>query len=294
MKFPTHIKARIEKDYYIFEYNCIKELRILDPWSLVYIENNSASRINIRYNITCKKTDAPKINSFIRRISFLFYDNDNINDIRLFINDVEEELLSRKALYNRPKNEVIREDFDMERRKTKSVPGRVEKDLQEFIGGNSDKIDPKRFIKRLGIFGFDFYKMRKPYEVIREFPTGVFHKKIKKDTRILPTEYVDFVTFNKKRELSIIELKINDPKLEVISQVLDYSLYYSAYKDDIINILKKIDSNAPLPLKKGEIQCYVVNNYFHKHFDKISKYYSNNKSNPFIIKKITLGKTDKL
>ena len=274
MRFPTHIKAKIEKNYYVFDYNCTKELRILDPWSLVYIEENPAPTINIRYNITCEEPNAPKVNSFIRRISFLYYNNDSINDIRLFINNIEKELLSNDELYNRPKNEVIREDFDMARRKEKSTPGRLEKDLQEFIGGNSDKIDPERFIKRLGIFGIDFYKMKKPYEVIREFPTGVFNKEIKIDTRILPTEYVDFVTFNKKQELSIIELKINDPKLEVISQILDYALYFSAYKKDIIKLLKKIDPNAPLPLKKGPIQCYVVNNYFHEHFDEISKYYS--------------------
>jgi len=294
MRFPTHIKVKIENNYYVFDYNCTKELRILDPWSLVYIEENPAPKINIRYNISCEKPNTSKINSFIRRLSFLYYNNDSINDIRLFINNIEEELLSKKELYNRPKNEIIRENFDMARRKEKSTPGRLEKDLQEFIGGNSDKIDPKRFIKRLGIFGFDFYKMKKPYEVIREFPTGVFDKEIKNDTRILPTEYVDFVTFNKKDELSIIELKINDSKLEVISQILDYSLYFSAYKEDIINIIKKLDPNAPLPLKKGQIQCYVVNNYFHIHFDKISKYYSSNKPNPFKIQKITLGKTDEL
>lgn len=123
-----------------------------------------------------------------------------------------------------------------------------------------------------------------------KFPTGAFLNTKSKETRILPTEFIDLVTQNKHGELSIVELKLNDSQLEVMSQLLDYSLFFACYHDKLAGLIQeKLGGSS----KKKKICCYVANNYFHPKFDSICRLYSprNNKI-PFSIKKITLGHTE--
>ena len=60
------------------------------------------------------------------------------------------------------------------------------------------------------------------------FITGEAEEKIKVAirTQVLPTEFVDIVTLNKWGYLSVIELKLDDSQLEVVSQLLDYALFF--------------------------------------------------------------------
>ena len=102
-----------------------------------------------------------------------------------------------------------------------------------------------------------------------------------------PTEFVDIVTLNKWGQLSVIELKLDDSKLEVISQILDYGLYFACYHDKLLKFLS--DHSGIKPIKDG-IMCYVVNNYYHQRFDNVFKYYSTkSKSYKFKLLKVVLG-----
>ena len=109
----------------------------------------------------------------------------------------------------------------------------------------------------------------------------------------MPTESVDIITLNKYGNLSVIELKLDDEQLEVISQLLDYALFFRCY----IHLLKHIPvitETFGTNIRKEEIFCYVVNNHFHPRFDKILKYYSTeNKDYGFQLIKIVLGYTSK-
>jgi len=107
--------------------------------------------------------------------------------------------------------------------------------------------------------------------------------------QLTPTEFVDIVTLNRRGYLSVIELKLDDPKLEVMSQLLDYALYFACYGDKILNVL---NDNSDLRPAKDRIMCYVVNNRFHPRFDDIFQYYSTKeKSYKFQIFKVILGDT---
>ena len=145
---------------------------------------------------------------------------------------------------------------------------------------------------RLAILGEHFYRSKgKEHGVLREFPTGVFKDKIKENCRLMPTESVDIITLNKYGNLSVIELKLDDEKLEVISQILDYALFFRCYISLLKNltIIKKTFGTS---IRKGEISCYVVNNHFHPRFDRILKFYSTkNKDYGFQLIKIVLGDT---
>lgn len=182
------------------------------------------------------------------------------------------------------------------------TPGRLEKDFQAFIFGgtiiNSSKktkqIDYKSIYRRLGVLGIDFFQLRKDYRLIREFPTGVFDKTISNKSRLLPTKYIDILAFNKYDELSIIELKLNDSKLQVISQLLDYALFAVSYKSQIV---KAVDNHFggslyPKTLLLNPISCYVANNHFHDKFNDVAAYYSPKKADfNLSFKKIVIGNT---
>ena len=85
----------------------------------------------------------------------------------------------------------------------------------------------------------------------------------------------------------MIELKLDDSKLEVMSQILDYALYFACYRDKLLKVIKKNSNLKPI---EDKIMCYVVNNRFHKRFDDIFQYYSiKDKSYKFEIFKVTHG-----
>jgi len=81
--------------------------------------------------------------------------------------------------------------------------------------------------------------------IIREFPTGVFKDTISQNNRILPTEFIDVVTFNKHGNLAVIEIKLNDSQLEVIAQLLDYALFFRCYRDDLLPIIERKTKKTP-------------------------------------------------
>ena len=119
----------------------------------------------------------------------------------------------------------------------------------------------------------------------------VFDKNISRTptdrSRILPTEFVDIVTLNKHGQLAIIELKLNDTQLEAIAQLVDYSLFFRCYRDRLWPIVAEKLGTTP---KGSDIICYIVNNYFHKRFDNVLRYYSpKNGSHGFKIIKTLLG-----
>jgi hypothetical protein len=264
-------------------------LRMLDCWGLAYIEFLKSHQDNLNpRGLRIEIKNKGNINTFTlemlrRRVSFLNF-NDNLINVELIIENKEDKLYSKDNLYNRPENEIIHQDIPD--RSFDDKPGRLEKDLQAFISRVKDN-------RRLAYFGSDFYKMKKKYGLIREFATGVFTGQVKESTRILPTNFVDFVSFNKYRKLSIIELKINDSKLEAISQLLDYAIYFAAYRSQLNSlIIKKIGKeNCPSSFIDHPIVGYLVNNYFHPKFGSIKKYYKTDpKKDEFSLRQVTLGR----
>jgi hypothetical protein len=268
-----------------------KATRRLDPWGLAFlIEAKSQCGIQIstiNFAISGEIEEikpngrlVPDLEAFRRRVSFLSINNKSLR-FHIAINGENLELDDLLLLFNRPDAEKTHGSVD--RKDIKNVPGRLEKDFQSwlFASGVTETNE------RLAVLGDDFIKLKnRGYEIIREFPTGAFYEKISNNRRILPTEFVDIVTLNKYGQLSVIELKLNDSQLEVIAQILDYSLYFRCYRENLLNILEK-KWKTP---KSKEIICYVVNNYFHKRFDELMKFYSTkNGSYGFKIIKVLLG-----
>lgn len=264
-------------------------LRQIDPWGLAFVkeaEKEIGCKVEkIMFSIE-KYEEGYKyyVESLLRRLSFLNFNNQNIV-FELKLNGKEKNLYEKDLLFNRPREEII--DDKKKERSDKDTPGRLEKDFQAFLYGKSHKND-LRTNERLAILGDDFYDMKsKKFGIAREMPTGVYDTKISEKTRILPTNFVDVVTLNKYGQLSVIEIKVNDSKLEVISQILDYALFFMCYLNKIQPLLKANNINVG---KKKDIICYVVNNHFHKRFHPIKDYYSTKgKEYGFTLKEVLLG-----
>ncbi len=261
--------------------------KMIDAWGLAllsYANEEFSKKFDLEIII---KEDKNKFSYMLealrRRLSYL--DINNSFNITLTSGNYTIKLYDEEELYNRKdKGEIVHTDFDV--RSDQDVPGRLEKDLQTFLfGKNLEK--EKRTNERLAILGEDFYNLNsKEIGIIREFPTGVFINDIKEKNRVLPTEYVDIVTLNKKGDLAIIELKLNNANLEVISQSLNYVLHFRCYLDQLFPLLKKKLGYS----KNKKIICYFVNNHFHPKLDGIFKYYKNKSTKyPFEIKMVTLG-----
>ncbi len=276
-------------------------LRITEVWGLAYyqwlIEDNNISVDKIIFDlVNVAGIKPPETESFIRRISYLNLNNPFTLEIKAHNNN---QLYSKDELENRPLNEIIILKFAQ--RTSNDIPGRLEKDFQAFLFGGSILNNANTatqaydlIYRRLGVLGTDFYQLKKNYKLIREFPTGVFQNIVEEKNRILPTYYIDIVAFNKHRELSIIELKLNDSKLHVISQILDYALFALCYRKQIIqSVVNHIGREfCPVGFENKPIACYVANNYFHKRFDVISKYYAPQpKGFNWKLNKIVLGET---
>jgi len=269
-----------------------KGFRRFDSWSLAFI-SEAEEKLDIKIGNVTFKIDRDiddcryDFESFKRRVSFLNINNEITFEIQL--NNKNIGLYDERSLFNRPKDEVIRKEIKP--RSDQDKGHLLEKAFQAFLYGK-DLGKPTRTNDRMAILGKHFYKAkRKDHGVLREFPTGVFKDKIKENCRIMPTESVDIVTINKFGNLSVIELKLDDEQLEVISQILDYALFFRCY----IRLLRKVPKIANTfgeDIRKDEIFCYVVNNHFHKKFNSILKYYSTkNKDYGFRLIKIILGYT---
>ncbi len=277
------------------------DARKMDSWGIAFFDHcrkeaaNPPERLIFEITGTIPKQSLPKLESLKRRLSYL--NCGDLVDTTLIIDGVKHPLYSRYELKNRPPIEVIRTDFA--ERSDEDTPGRLEKDFQSYLFGKGKGKDDKtvRTNERLAIIGEDFRDLNRKKEAFvmeREFPTGAFKGKKTEDSRILPTEYIDVVSFNKWGQLALIELKVNDSGLQVIAQSLDYALFFFSYRDQLWQLLEDKLKRRP---KKKKIVLYVANNCFHKHFDAVAKYYSpSDKSDKsvtfdFDIKKVVLGHT---
>jgi len=268
-------------------------LRKIDCWGLAFFDHCRKEAqippaiLILEIPHEASRNESPNIEALKRRISYLNLDNQL--EIQLFICGNEQPCYSLAELLNRPPNEIIKDDFADRRDDDK--PGRLEKDFQAYLFGKG-KHETIRTNERLAILGEDFRDLNRkkdPFAMEREFPTGVFNGKVSRKTRILPTDFIDVVSFNKWRELSLIELKVNDPSLPIISQSVDYALFFAAYQKQLWGVLKTKLGWEP---KRKDFVCYIANNCFHKRFDCVAKYYSPaDKNVPFKIKKVVLGST---
>lgn len=275
-----------------------KDLRRFDPWTLACIieakQNTGINISSVVFAITKpKKPDALfalNFESLRRRLSFLSINNPDIK-FELELNNEKTVLDNKKTLFLRPANEIIRSKIS--KRSEDNDPNLLEKSFQSFLYGKGLK---EKTNDRLAIIGEDFYQMKaKAVGVLREFPTGVFNQKISDATRLLPTESVDIVTQNKWGNLAIVELKIDNSELEVISQILDYGLYFTCYRNQIMEVQDIKDTFDVKQIKNADIFCYVANNRFHPRFVGIISFYSiKSKNYGFCLKKIILGETTEI
>ena len=275
-----------------------QDFRRFDPWTLAVLaevqERCKVKITNVTFFISQKEpTDKRFMLNFEalkRRISFLNINNEDLQ-LELFLNEKKIDLYDKKSLFNRSNNEIIRSTIS--KRSEDNESGLLEKAFQSFLYGKGLKT---RTNDRLAILGEDFYQMKgKDVGILREFPTGVFDKKVADSTRIMPTEMVDLVTLNKWGNLSVIELKLDNSELEVISQILDYALYFACYRNLLIKIPNITETFDVKTIQKADIFCYVVNNYFHPRFDNILRFYkTKNKGYGFVLKKIVLGETTEI
>ena len=293
-KWPASFDYRIETNRVTLETN--KKInksgyRCLDSWGIAFFYYvKTEHKIDIKeISFIINKNGGswtPNAEAFKRRISYLDINNENI-DFMVVYNNNPIRLYSQKELFERPDNEKIRDFLNVRRDDDKG--NLLEKSFQAFLFGKGLQTET-RTNDRLAILGEHFFQLKKKqYGVLREFPTGAFLNSISRPNQITPTEFVDIVTLNRWGYLSVIELKLDDPKLEVMSQVLDYALYFRCYIDKLLKVLKDESDLKPV---KDKIMCYVVNNRFHARFDDIFQYYStNNKPYKFQIFKVVLGAT---
>ena len=295
-KWPSSFDYIIEADRITLQAN--KRIdksgyRCLDSWGIaLFHEIKSKGKLDIKeiQFIINSNGDvwSPNDEAFKGRVSYLQINNEDIV-FKVVHNNQVINLYSQKELFERPKTEIIR-DF-LNSRGDDDKGHLLEKAFQAFLFGKGLKTET-RTNDRLAILGEHFFQLKKKqYGVLREFPTGAFLNNISRSDQLTPTEFVDIVTFNRFGYLSVIELKLDDPKLEVMSQILDYALYFACYADKILDVLS---NNPDLNMKplKDKIMCYVVNNRFHARFDDVFQYYSTKeKSYKFQIFKVVLGDT---
>jgi hypothetical protein len=300
--FPSDFDYNYHNDTAIVECKIGKKtnLRKLDPWALCYkeyLESFSKSVLRIQMKLPKElKYRKYEFESFKRRISYLQLNNSKIS-FEIIALDTVQTLYNRDELLFRPSSEIIHDIVSP--RNAEDTPGKLEKDFQAFLFGGTildsikDKGYNKEIYRRLGVLGADFYNLKNDYKVYREYPTGVFDTQIFEENRILSTYYIDILGFNKHKHLALIELKLNDPKLEAISQILDYALFGIMYKKQLCNVLQK--DLCPDKFEQKPIACYLANNHFHEKLNWILKYYkSDNKEYGFSINMIELGKTTKI
>lgn len=267
--------------------------RVMDSWGLAFFDHcRKESDVHptelifeVSGKVPCK--ELPKVEALKRRLSYLNW-GDKVKT-KLIVGGNDLPLYSRRELLNRPPVEVVRTDFA--KRMANDEPGRLEKDFQAYLFGKG-KRDDSRTNERLAILGEDFRDLnRKNYSFVmeREFPTGVFKGEKSEPARILPTGFIDVVSFNKWRELALIELKVNDSSLPVISQSMDYALFFASYQKQLWDLLKKKLNWTP---KSKKFVLYIASNCFHRQFDCVAKYYTpEDKNVSFKIKKVVLGHT---
>ena len=274
----------------------------VDPWGFAFlghIRETSAPK-PLRLNFFLGLPRSPKgpatYEALKRRLSYLTSANaaDHLQ-VGLFRDGSVDPLYTKEQLAQRPPTEVIRSSF--EGRTDKDTPGRLEKDFQTYLFGKGlyENVGAHtlRTNERLALLGGDFFGVGKlasarkqgGYKVEREFPTGAFSGSVKEANRILPTEYVDLVTLNRKGDLAVIEIKFDDPKLEVIAQVLNYALFFHSYRTQLTPLL---DDKLGCATTGKKLVTYLVSNIFHARFRRVWPYYSKGEG-PLVLKQVVMG-----
>jgi len=269
-----------------------KSWRRLDTWGIAFLAEarrldvQLPSTVRFRVGFPVGKSLKPKFEALKRRISYLALVQESAMAIELFLDDESIPLYSAKELVTRPENEIV--GLYDSPRSEKHETTALEKRLQGFLF-DTEKEDGIRTNERLAIFGADFFDLKeRKYGIQREFPTGVFDGKINASNRILPTYFIDFVTVNRPRNIALVEIKVNDKSLEVIAQIMDYTLFFLAYQTKLESILK---AKYSIISESHHFHSYIANNAFHERFDETFTFYSPRNVFAFSLKKITLGFT---
>lgn len=277
----------------------------VDPWGFAFLhevrETSAAKplRLNFFVGLPRPPKGPARYEALKRRLSYLAMANaSNHLQVTLVREGSVDALYTKEELAQRPPTEVIRSRVNrVKRHSDKRAPGRLEKDFQAYLFGEglyeNAGADTPRTNERLALFGGDFFAVGKlasakkegGYKVAREFPTGAFSESVKEANRILPTEYVDLVTLNKWGDLALIEIKVDDPKLEVIPQVLNYALFFHCYRRLLAPLL---DDTLGCATKGKNLVSYLVSNAFHMRFRRVWPYYSKSEG-PIILKQVAMG-----
>lgn len=264
----------------------------IDPWGLAFLDEVKKitdKPLHIKFLLSSHKQPIAncQYEALKRRLSYLSVSNSFI--ISLFKDGLADTLYSKRDLTNRPSSEITRKSYP-KKRDDNDTPGRLEKDFQIYLFG---KGLPKysnpavlRTNERLALFGKDFVKIGKnpsKYKVEREFPTGVFNNDVKEANRLLSTEYVDLVTINNHGALSVIEIKFDDHKLEVIPQVLNYALFFNSYR---LQLTPLLNEKLACDTSGADLVTYLVSNIFHKKFKAVWNYYC---CGSLVLKQVVMG-----
>ena len=295
-RYPSTIDFNVDEKNKILTAKIKKQDKLnfmqYDPYTLACIEE-LYKECGIKVSTVCfiinqsknfsKKSD-PHLNAFIRRISFLNINNDHLN-FKIILNDKNESLLDKKSLFEEPIGKIKEENSA---RQDNTPFKSLEKDFQTFLAPK--KISEKDINKRLSILGTDFNKTKlKKNDILREFTIRVFNDN--KKSLYLPQWSIDIVSLNNNKEISIIELKF-DKKLDIISQILNYTLFFRCYREKLYDTIKTSNDNIRKRIKSKKISCYIASDDFHPKLDSILKFYcTTNKNYGFVLKKIDLGKT---
>lgn len=268
----------------------------IDPWGFAFLDKVrecTSKPLHLKFALRSPGTPTStfQYEALKRRISYLATAN-NLQ-ISLLKDNAVDALYSFDELTHRPDYEKIRSDISD--RSDDDTAGRLEKDFQAYLFGkglhNPSDLDIRRTNERLALFGNDFVRIgkiksadnQKRYKVEREFPTGVFCDEIRKNTRILSTEYVDLVTMNKSGDLALIELKFDDTTLEVIPQALNYALFFHSYRSQLTALLNK---RLECSTASSKLVTYLVSNTFHARFRTVWNYY---RRGPLTLKQVIMG-----
>lgn len=250
--------------------------RKIDPWGFAFlaeVRKLTEKPLRLRFEITSPNTPAAgfQYESLKRRVSYLeIINKPDGMEISLIKDNTTDTLYSSGQLEHRPPNEVTYNYEDISPKGVSPVNGFLEKDFQSYLVDNHDDVDKAQTNERLALLGGDFVHIRKgQYKLLREFPTGVFQDEIKARTRILPTDFIDLVTINKYGKLALIELKFNNSTLDVISQVLNYSLFFHSYRKQLTSLRKELGYETI----NAKHVTYLVSNTFHPKFDDVWSYY---------------------
>ena len=275
--YSSHMKYIVKKTDKTFEL-CVESnkdvWKLADPWGFAafdYAKRKLNVPLSLRFSMRypLNKLEEQHSEAFKRRLSYLA----DVNKLRITLNiGGQGAPLYKMSELAKRQDEVLRDKIVP--RKDYNDSGKLEKDLQAFLIGMRLPKD-KRTNERLALFGEDFVGNQNP-RVVREFPTGVFRKDVSKTTRILPSEYIDFVTINKHGEIAIIELKFcTNPQLEVIAQLLNYILFFYLYITDN-NLTSLLAEHLECEPANAGIKAYLVSNVFHIKLADIWPYYFKN------------------